>query len=56
MILTIIKYFKCLLSTEGHRFVFNRNIHGDEIFLTNARSLWQCEKCDKFHAGENLVQ
>jgi RNase P subunit RPR2 len=30
-----------------HCFVPLRNIHGDEINITNARSEWVCHKCQK---------
>jgi hypothetical protein len=30
-----------------HALAWVRNIYGDEINATNARTLWICEKCEK---------
>jgi len=30
-----------------HALAWVRNIYGDEINSTNARTLWKCEKCGK---------
>jgi len=40
MFLKFIKRLFCDHDTE-----FIRNIYGDEILLTGARSIWKCKKC-----------
>jgi RNase P subunit RPR2 len=38
-----------------HDYVFVRNIHGDEINLTNGkRSIWECKKCGKIKLSGRL--
>lgn len=55
-ILNCLIFLRCAFSNEGHRYVFRRNIYGDEILLLNARSIWRCEKCGCCHLGNNLVE
>lgn len=33
---------------------FVRNIYGDEINYTNARSIYKCEKCGKYKFSQTL--
>ena len=34
-----------------HQYEFIRNVHGDEIYLLNARSIWRCSTCSKILYG-----
>lgn len=40
-------YLKSLMCTHSNELIFVRNIHGDEINLLNARSIWICPDCNK---------
>lgn len=40
------KFFKRLLCKHPH-WSFVRNIYGDEINYTNARSVYKCDNCGK---------
>ena len=38
-----------------HEWVWVRNVHGDEVFLTGGkRSWWRCRKCGKFKLRPEL--
>ena len=40
--------------TCGHRWVWQRNFHGDVILYFDARSAWECKHCGKWAYFEQL--
>lgn len=48
----IIKFIKRLFCY--HELEFVRNIYGDEINLTNKRSIYKCKKCGAIKYSNNL--